>query len=251
MVKKISVILLVLITVLITTIPGFAFVEGYVAKGRKVCTNPADMLNFVCCEGHETAPIRIVRGTLKRNGISKKIYLVGLVGVELNIKQENNFFNTIPSAVSVDNNYTKLIKKVLKENVPKGANIVFCGHSLGGMVAQQIIADKQVKDDYNIISTLTAGSPYIIETGREGELHRICDTSDAVPYLSAATFVAPYTQFTDREVVDGGFYFKPDSAHNISYFKPEIWNEYDALGVKGGNASITFNYSTLMQFGKV
>ena len=223
----------------------------YDASGCKVCKDPSDMFNFVLADGHEAAPVRVVRATLKQGGKSMRIYLIGLVGVEMNHKQVNVFKNTLPSAVSKENDYTKYVKEILDENVPKGSKLVFCGHSLGGMVAQQLCADKWVKDNYNVISTLTAGSPYIIEKNREGDLVRLADKFDAVPYLSAATFVKLFTQLRDRFVEDGGYFFDPSGAHNLSYRESEIWGGYDALGNPDGDATITFYYVNLMKFGRI
>lgn len=251
--KFVSIILAVIMLSAFTCVLAFAKTDKieYDASGCKVCKNPADMLNFVLADGHESAPVRVVRATLKQGGKTTRVYLVGLVGVEMNWKQVNVFKNTLPSAVSKENPYTEYVKEILSENVPKGSNLVFCGHSLGGMVAQQLIADKEVKDNYNVVATLTAGSPYIIEKDREGALNRICDRFDAVPYLSAATLVMPVTQVKTQIVEDGGYFFNPSGAHNLSYRETEIWGDYDALGNLDGDATITFYYVNLMKFGRI
>lgn len=225
--------------------------DEYVAEGYKVCDDPSDMLSYVLIDGHEAAPVRIVKATLKQDGKTTNAYLIGLVGIETQKHQVNVFANAVPSALNIENDYTIFVKQVLADNVPKGANIIFCGHSLGGMVAQQLIADPEVKDNYNIIATLTAGSPYIITRGREGALNRICDKYDCVPYLSAATLFMPVTQVKTQIAEDGGYFFDPNGAHNYSYRREAVWGRYDALGNADGDAVITFNYSSLMTFGRI
>lgn len=225
---------------------------NYEAKGVKTCTDPSGIFNYVLCDGHESAPIRIIPATLKQDGKTTRIYLIGLVGVETQKGQVNVFKNTIPSAFNETNPYTELIIKTVKEKIPAGSKIVFAGHSLGGMVAQQVIADPELTDNYDILYTITAGSPYIMVKGeREGELNRLADKYDAVPFLSPATFVSPIKQFGQRHTEDGGYFFNPDGAHNLSYRRTEIWDGYDAVGVKDGNATITFNFANIILVGRV
>ncbi|MCR5149884.1 MAG: hypothetical protein K6B52_01505 [Clostridiales bacterium] len=249
--KKTISILLTLLIFLFAGIsaPAKTNTVEYDATGEKVCTNPADIFNFVLCDGHKAAPIRIVKASLSQNGSSNDVYLVGLVGIEMNPKQENVVRNAFPAAFSIENGYTRLIKKTLFENIPQGSDIVFAGHSLGGMCAQIVNADNEVKSAYNIVATLTAGSPYIIVKDREGILNRICDVYDIVPYLSAATFVMPSTQIKTQIRENAGFVMNPDKAHNISYRLERVWGAYDALGFKNGDAKISFDFDDLTTFG--
>lgn len=225
---------------------------GYVAEGKKECMDPSDIFNFVLAGGHESAPIRIVPAKLNQGGEERDIYLIGLVGVETQKNQVNVFATTIPAAFNKENIYTKLIKETLKDKIPAGADIVLAGHSLGGMVAQQIAADKEVKDNYNIITTITAGSPYIMTKDREGTLVRLCDKYDAVPYLSPATLVRLDLQLGGFRIArDCGYFFNPDGAHNLSYRQTEYWNDLDALAVKDGDSQIYFDYADIILVGRV
>ena len=227
--------------------PGY---DDYIDEGAKVCDDPSDMLSFVLAR-HLEAPIRIVEAKLIKDGAETDIYLIGLVGVEMNGKQVNTVGNAFKSGFSKPNAYVDLLKEVIKDNIPEGSNIVFCGHSLGGMVAQQVSADNEIKENYNILCTLTAGSPFIVTDEKEGELHRICDKNDIIPYLSVALVKARNALMNERSVEDGGYFFDPDGAHNRSYRREAVWGEYDAVGVKGGSTVITFDYETLQTYGYV
>lgn len=76
------------------------------------------------------------------------------------------------------------------------------------------------------------GSPFIMTRKREGDLHRIADSGDAVPFFSLAlianAFLGNYTH-------EGcGYFGNPGGAHVDSYLHAEKWAEYDCFGVKNG-----------------
>lgn len=218
--------------------------------GVQTCTDPSDMLNFVLNDADKCPPIRIVEAKLKDGGKTKWVYLLGLVGVDMVKGQVNNLDACFKSAFNKDNDYLQLVKKTLKENVPAGSRLVIAGHSLGGMVAQQLIADEEIKARYEIIGTVTAGSPLIVvDSAQEGSLHRMVDRFDVIPFLSAATFIRFRAQVNDCAREDGGWFLKPDESHNISYRTKEEWSAYDIFGVKGGSASLVFDYEDLLIFG--
>lgn len=62
---------------------------------------------------------------------------------------------------NLDNPYIKAVVKAMKKNIPAGSDVVFYGHSLGGMIAQEAAADKTIKRMYNVTNTVTFGSPLI------------------------------------------------------------------------------------------
>ncbi len=245
--KIISVILIAVISLSCLGIMGSA------ASGRYyvTCKTSADVLNFVLEGGKHAVPMRIVKAGLKKDGIVSWVYLVTLVGVETGTKQNNNIENCIKAGFGKTGEYFAESKETIYKIVPKGSSIVFAGHSLGGMTVQQLSADKDIKADYKIINTLTAGSPYIpVSEEREGTLHRLADKGDAIPWLSIGLVTNTRKMLCEVSWEDGGYIGDPDGAHNLSYRDNGVWGCYDAFGEKGGNAVITFDHSKVGIYGE-
>ncbi len=192
-------------------------------------------------------PIIITEGTLNVDGKSCDIYLVTLTGLEVPTltPQTTDVVTVGQAGLQLKNDYERNLRRVMKANIPKGANVVLAGHSLGGMVAQQVAANKSIQKRYNILNIVAYGAPVMFKGEIEGTLKRMGDVNDPVPYLSAETF-------QDFEVQDGTLQ-KEDSglglditfaAHRNSYFHEETWGKYDVLGFKGGNATIKLKLKT-------
>ena len=192
-------------------------------------------------------PIIITEGTLKNGKEQCDIYLVTLTGLEVPTltQQTTDVVTTGQAGLELSNDFERNLRRVMKEAIPKNANVVFAGHSLGGMVAQQIAADTSVQKRYNILNIVAYGSPVMFKGQIEGTLKRMGDVNDPVPYLSAETF-------KDFEVQDGTLQ-KEDSglglditfaAHRNSYFDEKTWGKYDVLGFKGGDATIKLKLKT-------
>lgn len=192
-------------------------------------------------------PIIITEGTLKNGNEQCDIYLVTLTGLEVPTltPQTTDVVTTGQAGLELSNDFERNLRRVMKEAIPKNANVVFAGHSLGGMVAQQIAADTSVQKRYNILNIVAYGSPVMFKGQIEGTLKRMGDVNDPVPYLSAETF-------KDFEVQDGTLQ-KEDSglglditfaAHRNSYFDEKTWGKYDVLGFKGGDATIKLKLKT-------
>ena len=113
----------------------------------------------------------------------------------------------------------------MKQNIPAGSDVVFYGHSLGGMIAQEAAADKTIKRMYNVTNTVTFGSPLIkLLSRREGLVRRMCDTSDIVPVLSVYSLTPlAVIQYwgSERFSEDGGYNSKWLAAHNESYLRQD------------------------------
>ena len=190
----------------------------------------------------------ITKGTLKENGKSTPIYLIAAHGLETNaFGQTATYESCIRSGMEESNAYLTNFLKVIRKNVPKGANLVFAGHSLGGMVAQQAAADKSMQNRYNILHIVTWGAPLLCMGQIEGQLHRNCAAGDMVPLLSVYTLEDPDAQFNDRnrEVAD---VIPVIQSHVYGYNDKNAWKDYDAIGVKDGKAVLKMNDSTTKRF---
>ena len=169
---------------------------------------------------------------------AKDVYYVvcrGLDFTELDMSQPRSLANAIKIGLSNENNsYVRTLVSTVNTYVPAGAKLVFVGHSMGGMVIEQAIANSQLKAKYEILYSMSIGSPYILTKGsKEGYLVRIVDRLDPVPFLSIPLLANPLIGNVDLETS-----FKAPLVHFKSYEQGSCWRSYDALGVKGGGSYI-------------
>lgn len=206
------------------------------AKSRCVA-NVQDAMNL--CREQDT--YGIYRGTLYTDGKRvSRVYLIVLSGSTMSWEKDDikSMYSCIKAGTVNDNDYLDAVLEGAKKQIPEGAKVVLIGHSLGGMVAQQFAADKEMKERYEILNIMTMGTPYIPVIGREGELRRMADSGDAVPYFSIAGIGNLWLgNFTYK---DNGYFGDPDSAHNISYNNAKVWKSYDCFGIKDGTNKIYY-----------
>ena len=128
-------------------------------------------------------PIIITEGTLKTGGKKCDVYLVTLTGLEVPTltPQTTDVVTVGQAGLELSNDFERNVRRVMKVEIPKGANIVLAGHSLGGMVAQQVAADKAMQKRYNILNIVAYGSPVMFKGQIEGTLKRMGDVNDPVP----------------------------------------------------------------------
>ena len=176
-------------------------------------------------------------------------YVVGMSGTDpIALNSTTGVITDLLSGFEQDNLYVRNIKKVIFENIPEGSKLIISGHSLGGMVSQQLAADKEVKDKYEVVNVVAFGSPMLDGVNREGEVSRLGDTSDVVPYLSVNTFKNIIWQVAGLNKEDGGYFGRFITAHCQSYQRDDVWGGYDVTGVKGGNATLTVDFGTTQFF---
>ena len=242
--KRLGFIALLLTLVMVfTALPGglIAF-----ADSTRTYTNAAEISTLVRdgYNGGAKGPISITKGTLKQGFSSKTVYLVTLSGTELVLNQSTEVLTDLFSGFDLDNAYYWNVVRVIQQNVPRGANIILAGHSLGGMVAQQVAADSTIKSRYNVLNTVTFGSPLLSVGSREGVVRRLGDVSDVVPYLSGRLFTNPITAIFGLNREDGHYYGRPITAHNASYSRTDLWGKYDVTGTRYGSARLILDLGT-------
>lgn len=190
----------------------------------------------------------ITKGVLKDGGKQCDIYLIAAHGLEGSaIGQNDDTTNAGLAGFEQDSTYLQQFMKVIKKNVPKDANIIFAGHSMGGMVAQQAAANKTMQKRYNILHVITWGSPLICKGEIEGQLHRNCAAGDVVPLLSVYTLTDTEAQLNDRNREQADV-IPVIQSHVEGYNDKDAWKDYDALGVKGGKAVLLMDDSTTQRF---
>lgn len=207
------------------------------AKVSKI-SNVNDATNYIL---EQTDVITVRRATLNESGkAGRGVYLIALGGSDYSWNESSItcLQNAIRSGCSLPNSYLSAVIAKANEVIPKGSEVVLIGHSMGGMIAQQFADDSTMKSNYNISYVLTMGAPYIADDAREGTLHRMADSADIVPHLSMAALILG--QYSKDQSVETSAYSNPLTAHTLSYSQASCWQQYDALGVKGGSSTITF-----------
>ena len=189
-------------------------------------------------------PISITKGTLKSGFSSMTVYLVTLSGTELVLNQSTGVLTDLLSGFNLNNVYYANTVNIIKANVPKNANLIIAGHSLGGMIAQQVAADSGIKSRYNVLNTVCFGSPLLAAGSREGTVRRLGDVSDPVPYLSGSLFNNTIWAIMGLNREDGGYGIRGITAHNQSYFRTDLWGRYDVTGTKYGSAKLILDLDT-------
>ena len=240
--KLLSVLLAFMLT--LTAFAGNFSVEA--AGNTTKYTNAAEIAQYVSdgYNGGVKGPITITKGTLEKTFSSKEIYLITLSGTEWVFNQSTEALTDLFSGFNLKSAYYYNVVNVILNNIPKGSNLILAGHSLGGMIAQQVAADSTIKAKYNILNTVTFGSPLLSAGSREGTVKRLGDVSDPVPLLSANIFVAPLWALLGLNRENGGYYLKPITAHKESYKRADVWGKYDVTGTKYGNAKLYLDLST-------
>ena len=190
----------------------------------------------------------ITKGTLKENGKKTAIYLIAAHGLEGNAYgQTADNLSSMQAGREQSSAYLQNFLRVIKENVPKDANVIFAGHSLGGMVAQQAAARTSIQKRYHILHIITWGSPVLCHGQIEGQLHRMTAAGDVVPFLAENTMQDFEIQWNERnrETAD---VIPIIQSHVNGYNDKNAWKDYDAVGVKGGNAVLIMDDSTTRRF---
>ena len=222
------------------------------AKQTVIFTNAAELSRLVqigYSYRQPNGPISITKGTLTTKSwfvtTNKTVYVVCLSGTDMAFNQTTGIATDLLVGFEQNNLYLRNVRNAILNAVPKGSNLVIAGHSLGGMVAQQAAADSTIKSKYNVLNTVTYGSPLISGLTREGTVKRLGDTRDVVPALSVSTFLAPIWQIAGLNRENGGYgATQIVEAHCESYQRAAVWGAYDVTGAKGGNAKLTLNFAT-------
>lgn len=155
----------------------------------------AELAQFVNAgyNGGKFGPVSTTPATLREGNKSMPVHLVGISGTENVRGQSTGWGTNLKSGFEQNNPGLRNAKESILSTVPAGSNLVLAGHSQGGMIAQQLAANPEIKNRYNIVSTTTFGSPLISPGQRKGEVHRIAAAGDPVPRASAASSLSPMT----------------------------------------------------------
>ena len=235
--KRITSLLLVLCLTALCVAP-IAF-AGEAAANTQEMTCTTQLARFIL-QPSPSSEVRIGSAVLMTADGERDVYLLTICGINWVTSGANNFSAYLSALFNKKSAYFDLVKRSVLEYIPEGSAIVAYGHSLGGMMLQQIVCDGDLTEKYEFINAVTFGSPYVgtDKSAREGTLVRLEDKSDLVPRFSYAS--------PDSEVIRrGGSSVINIGAHIWSYMKDDIWGSFDVLGVDGGSAVLTLDLDSL------
>lgn len=210
-------------------------------------TNAAEICSYVYqgYNGGTLGPITITKGIFKSGNKAKEVYLVTLSGTENVQNQSTGVLTDLLAGFNLDNKYYSNGVSIITANIPVNSNLIFAGHSLGGMVAQQLASNGTLKANYNILNTVCFGSPLLAAGSREGTVKRLGDTSDIVPYLSGSLINNTIWAIAGLNRENGGYGSDHEAAHVESYLRSDVWGKYDVTGTKNGSWTLTLDLGTL------
>ncbi len=189
----------------------------------------------------DCSPYKIRKAVLSAPGCGDmNVWVIGLRGTNgsMNRKDPLGIPVCLRSGCSRENIFFSLVKDAIKKEIPAGENILYIGHSLGGMVSQQLGADEELNSIYRTLNVLTLGSPYVLFKGSKCPLHRMAEKADIIPYVcSLAAFGNHFMGNVTYE--SGGYYFNFLGAHCDSYAKSEVWRKYDCFGIENGGRCLS------------
>ena len=130
-------------------------------------------------ENGNYTPIRVVK-------IGANEYLVMLAGTVGGTKS-NNWFSAFTSGAGLPSDYQAQIKTILLA-LPAGALVHMAGHSKGGIMGNNLAADREVQNHLKVKSVTTFGSPVSAEPQTGVEYSRFAAVGDVVPLASNEAF---------------------------------------------------------------
>jgi Lipase (class 3) len=202
------------------------------AANLRICT--AAQLASVDFERYNTGlPISIAR---VEGAASQRSYVIFLAGTEFKASQSNSVATDFSEAADVASRYDIAVMDAIINTIPPGSELMFVGHSLGGMVAQNLARRFARAGFYDgklrVTRIITFGSP---KTGQDVPgiaYRRFVIFGDPVPSLSWP-LNGPAAGVT---VIDGGRgSHLPLVGEHLAYPQSQALQAFDALGELGSH----------------
>jgi hypothetical protein len=161
-------------------------------------------------------------------------YLVALSGTEFKPGQATQLLEDIAASVNGLDAYSLFVLSALNEydngrGVPRGAQLLLLGHSLGGMVAQNIAGNTQRFFKWRPVRVITLGSPKTNDLPPTVTLRMFASTFDPVVLASPISLFG----LPGQTWVDSGARGKPRMAgfeNHLNYPFSVDLPRYNALG---------------------
>jgi hypothetical protein len=168
--------------------------------------SPSPSTQYVCNLKDLAALVFKRYGTGKPIGIVKlgdrpNTYLVLLSGTEFGLGQTTEILDDVAAFQgnpALGSAYVRNILTALRSMVPANSHLIVAGHSLGGMVAQNLVTDREFAGNYTAERVITFGSPQTTPGEGPTQYLRIEAVGDPVTRLGP-----PQYFFHKAIVVDG------------------------------------------------
>jgi pimeloyl-ACP methyl ester carboxylesterase len=189
-------------------------------------------------------PISITRIA---NATGRPTYLLMLAGTEFSSKQSNNGITDGFEALNIASEYDNAVMNAIIQRVPAGSDLIMVGHSLGGMVAQNLARRFARTNNFGgqlrVTNLITFGSP---KTGADVpgiNYKRFIVFGDPVPNLTSAgnqptSGVTILDANQQRMQAIGSLSYIPALAEHLMYPQNAQLAGYDALGNLDGGACL-------------
>ena len=217
--------------------------------GPYVMSSAPAVANFIF-SSEFPGELHFAPATLETAEGSQEVWLVALMGINFYTTNSNNLFSYLHAAFNTRGRYFNRAKDGILQYVPEGAKLVLAGHSLGGMIAHQLMCEEEITSRYEVLNTLTFGSPYVVvdPAKREGRLVRLEERYDIIPKVSIAILLAP-ADYKGAIKRIGPYAGDTDAAHNRSYRNIDVWGDLDALGMENGTARLLLDRDAVKSMG--
>ncbi|MFD0266448.1 alpha/beta hydrolase [Streptomyces sp. NPDC127106] len=166
-------------------------------------------------------------------------YVVQLAGMSgLSGDSPQDLLGAVHAVARPATPYSRAVCKALRGAVPSGCEIALVGHSLGGITAMNLAADRDFCAVYRVTHVVAIGSP--VDGKRPADPRtRVCslvNEHDVVPSLEGRSSVSPYrlpAQFTEFTWTDDTHAFPlchaaERYAHNLEHDVPGARAHVDA-----------------------
>lgn len=162
-------------------------------------------------------------------------YLVQLAGMAtggLRNESPQDLLGAINAVARPSTPYSRALTRALHTMVPSGAELALVGHSLGGITAMNLAADRDFCARYRVTRVVAIGSP--IDGKRPADpgtrVYSLVNEHDVVPGLEGRSAVSPYAlpaQFTEFTWTDSTHAFPlchaaERYAHNLEHDVPHV-----------------------------
>ncbi len=166
-------------------------------------------------------------------------YVVQLAGMSgLSGESPQDLLGAVHAVARPATPYSRAVCKALRHVVPSGSEVALVGHSLGGITAMNLAADRDFCAVYRVTHVIAIGSP--VDGKRPADPRtRVCslvNEHDVVPSLEGRSSVSPYPlpeQFTEFTWTDDTHAFPlchaaERYAHNLEHDAPGARAHVDA-----------------------